>query len=141
MANSPDEKPPSSAVRDADDPVIYRYTRAQALDDGVLIDLTPWARETGLTLPVACTAHVWHEHIVPPQGTEAWGQSERGRAHDVLFLLWHAIRVGPRDRSDILYPVRFLTAGGKHRTVTLKAVCGPGDRGEPVLTVMGQDED
>ena len=28
-------------------PTIYRYTRAQAIEDGVLIDLTEWASETG----------------------------------------------------------------------------------------------
>ncbi len=31
--------------------------------------------------------------------------------------------------------------GGQKRPVQLKAVCGPGDDGEPVITVMLPDED
>lgn len=42
-------------------PVICRYTRTQAIEDGVLVDLTEWAAETGFRIPVACTATVWHE--------------------------------------------------------------------------------
>ena len=62
-----------------DAPVIFSYTRARAIEDGVLVDLSEWARETGFKVPVACTAAVWHGHIVPPEGTRELGQSERGR--------------------------------------------------------------
>ena len=67
--------------------VIFSYTRAQAIEDGVLVDLTAWARETGFKVPVACTATVWQGYIVPPPKTEGWGQSERGRAHDLLWMV------------------------------------------------------
>jgi len=70
-----------------DAPVIFSYTRAQAIEDGVLVDLTAWARETGFKVPVACTATVWQGYIVPPPKTEGWGQSERGRAHDLLWMV------------------------------------------------------
>jgi len=120
--------------------LIYRYTRQQAIEDGVLMDLTEWACETGLSFPLAVTAAVWHQYIVPPAGTEEFGQSERGRAHDLLWMLYNAIRrSGGGDRVD--FQVIFLQAPGKHETVTLKAVCGPGDEGEPVITVMLPDED
>ena len=72
--------------------VIYSYTRAQAIEDGVLVDLAEWARETGFSVPVACTTTVWHEYVVPPDRTREWGQSERGRAHDLLWMLLNAIR-------------------------------------------------
>jgi len=29
----------------------------------------------------------------------------------------------------------------RHETVKLKAICGPGDQGEPVLTIMMPHED
>ena len=74
-----------------DAPVIYSYTRKQAIEDGVLIDLSAWASETGFTIPVACTAAVWNQYIVPPEGTKELGQSERGRAHDILWMLWKAL--------------------------------------------------
>jgi len=36
--------------------VIHRYTRAQAIADGVLVDVTAKARTCGFTVPVAMTA-------------------------------------------------------------------------------------
>ena len=124
-----------------DMPVIFRYTRQEAIDDGVLVDLSAWAKETGFRIPVACTSAVWHELIVPPQGTKELGQSERGRAHDVLWMLFVAIKRSSDKSSCLLYEVLFLNEKQKHETVQLKAVCGPGDNGEPVLTVMKPDED
>ena len=123
-----------------DAPIIFSYTRAQAIDDGVLVDLTPWARETGFTIPVACTAAVWHDYIVPPDQTRELGQSERGRAHDVLWMLYCAIRrCGGGDQ--LAFKVMLLQTPRKHKTVTFRTVCGPGDEGEPVVTIMKRDED
>ena len=125
-----------------DAPVIFSYTRAQAIEDGVLVDLTAWAAETGFKIPVACTAAVWNGYVVPPPGTEKLGQSERGRAHDVLWLLYCAIR-GSRgtNQEQLLFKVIFLQAAQRHEHVVLKAHCGPGDEGEPVLTIMVREED
>lgn len=151
MNNNESEKrtdtvPASKAASNpfADAPVIFSYSRKQAIEDGVLIDLTAWAKETGFRIPVACTSAVWHEYIVPPAGTRELGQSERGRAHDVLWLLYTAIRASRRNGETddrLLYKVIFLQAPHRQETVTLKAICGPGDNGEPVLTVMLPTED
>lgn len=120
---------------------IYSYSRAQAMEDGVLVDLSAWARETGFTIPVACTAAVWNQHIVPPGDTQKIGQSERGRAHDLLWMLYVAIRKQPGAADRLLCDVIFLDAAGKAQTVTLKAICGPGDQGEAVMTIMTIEED
>lgn len=127
-----------------DDHVIFRYTRAQAIDDGVLIDLTPWARETGFRVPVACTHTVWQRYVAPPEGTESLGQSARGRAHDLLWMLLLAIkrqRADNEDAQQLTYEALFLDARGRHEKATLKAVMGPGDQAEPVLTILMPDED
>ncbi|MBL1217356.1 MAG: hypothetical protein D8M59_07655 [Planctomycetes bacterium] len=124
-----------------DMPVIFSYTRAQALEDGVLVDLTEWAKETGFVIPVACTAAVWHEYITPTDETRELGQSERGRANDVLWMLYVAIRRHRAGNEPLLYQVIFLQKPRKQETVTLKAMCGPGDQGEPVLTIMKPNED
>lgn len=121
--------------------VIYRYTRAQAIDDGVLVDLTPWASETGFVIPVACTCAVWQEYIVPPQKTRCLGQSERGRAHDLLWMLFNAIRRQSQGQQQILFKVIFLQSRGRRQTVQFKAICGPGDSGEPVITILLPHED
>ena len=125
-----------------DAPVIFSYTRAQAIEDGVLVDLTAWAKETGFKVSVACTSTVWQGYVVPPRGTESLGQSERGRAHDLLWMLYVAIKASRNSKRDqILYQVLFLQAPGKTEEVTLKAHFGPGDDGEPVVTIMQPDED
>jgi hypothetical protein len=70
------------------------------------------------------------------------GQDEGGRLWDVLWLLACAIRRGP---GGVV--VRFavhVRDDNRDRTpplVWLKGVCGPGDQGEPVVTVMLPDED
>ena len=123
-------------------PVIFSYTRAQAIEDGVLVDLTEWAKDTGFKVPVACAGIVWHGYVVPPQGTESLGQSERGRAHDLLWILYLAIKASKNaQRDQILYQVLFLQASGRTEEVTLKAHFGPGDDGELVVTIMLPDED
>ncbi len=122
--------------------VIFSYTRAQAIEDGVLVDITEWAKEVGFKFPVACTAAVWQGHIVPPAGTKELGQSERGRCHDLLWMLRCAIRASRETKSDLVYfEVAFVTRAEKTETVKLKSICGPGDQGEPVLTIMLPDED
>lgn len=140
MTTTPDDNNPFA---DAD--IIYRYTRKQAIEDGVLVDLTNWASETGFRIPVACTQAVWSDHIEPPEGTLDAGQSERGRAHDVLWMLYLAIkRSAPGalpGESELRFEVIFLNEKLEHETVALKAVCGPGDEGEPVLTLMLTHED
>ena len=123
-----------------DAPIIHRYTRAQAIEDGVLVDLTEWARETGFSIPVACTAGVWNGYVIPPEETRELGQSERGRGHDLVWMLYCAIRRSAGG-DELRFRVLFLQTARKHKTVTFKAVCGPGDRGEPVLTIMMPDED
>jgi hypothetical protein len=124
-----------------DMPIIFWYSRAQAIADGVLVDLTEWAQETGFQVPVACTAAVWQGYIVPNGELRPAGQSERGRAHDVLWLLYVAIRKCPTRADQLRFEVSFLMPPRDHRTVELKAIAGPGDAGEAVLTVLLPDED
>lgn len=118
-------------------PVIYAYTRADALRDGELVDVTPAAAEMGYRVPVAVTRAVW-VGVVEPDDTP--GQSVEGRLWDVLWMLHYAIKTGPGSGSTIRFQL-YALIGGVSRLVTLKAVMGPGDEGEPVLTVMWPDED
>jgi len=120
--------------------VIFSYTRAQAIEDGVLVDLTKWARELGFRYPVTCTAGVWNGHIVPAEALRSMGQSERGRGHDVLWMLLNAIRQGGGG-DCVFFDVIFLQPPERHVTVKLKALCGPGDDGQPAITIMLPDED
>ena len=122
-------------------PIIYAYTRAQALADGVLVDTTTLAREAGFVFPVALTETLYHSYIVPALDLVTEGQSIQGRLWDLLLLLRFAIAKA-RDADTILFTVLFLMSPGSTPVpIELKAVCGPGDDGEPVLTIMLPNED
>ncbi|MFE7958761.1 DUF6573 family protein [Streptomyces sp. NPDC057413] len=127
--------------------IIHAYTRAQALADGVLVAAdADLAREAGFRVPVALTSAVW-------EGCVAWNdsdserqvpQDERGRLWDVLTMSHHAIRrsdgSGDRVTVDLL---RVPRDGRTTQAQPVQLVCaiGPGDRGEPVITIMQPDED
>jgi hypothetical protein len=118
--------------------VIYQYSRAQAIEDGMLIDVTEKAREAGITFPTAMTATVWERCVAVPE--EAEGQDEIGRLWDVLTVLRFTIQRG-RGGSQSTFTVAVRNDAGRPRPVPLKALCGPGDSGEPVITIMMPDED
>ena len=121
--------------------IISVYTRAQALEDGVLVDVSKVAREAGITYPVAVTRSVWGQYVEVPAGVI--GQDEAGRLWDVVWMLRHAIRSAKAGQDTILYKLH-VRNDNRERTpplVTLKSVCGPGDEGEPVITVCMPDED
>jgi hypothetical protein len=124
--------------------VIYAYTRAQALADGVLIDVTGDAKEAGIKYPTAVTEALWNGYIEPHERLKDMGQSIKGRLWDVLFLFTFAARSSQKGCSELFYCVNFLMDRGdscKHETVKIKAVCGPGDDGAPCITLMLEDED
>jgi hypothetical protein len=131
-------------------PVIHAYTRADALRDGVLVEIpSDLCREAGVLVPVAVTDAVWG--IIDPGNLEQMpGQSVTGRTWDLVWMLAHASRSPrARHRSTLIYRCDFLTCREamtgaeitEPRTVTLRAVCGPGDLGVPVITIMLPWED
>jgi len=132
-------------------PVISSYSRAQAIEDGILVDVSETAREAGITFPVAVTRAVWEdccEWTEADSKAKREGQSVRGRLWDVVCMLAFAIRSGRGMRTwgggeDIRYKLsRIPRPGcGAKRIVTLKAVCGPGDDAAPVITIMLPEED
>jgi len=120
--------------------VIYSYTRAQAIEDGVLVDAGPMAKESGITYPVALTRSVWMKYVEVPKGLEGL-QDESGRLWDILFMLRHKIMATNFRGTVLTFPLNVKNTHGPARLVELKAVCGPGDDLKPVITVMLPDED
>lgn len=116
----------------ADDDLIYSYTRAQALADGVLIDLTERARTCGIKYPTACTAGLWARiQTIPEPDRDMREVAEAVRISAVLSAMLDAIRAARgTDR------VTFSALGA-----ALWAQCGPGDTAAPVITVMLEGED
>lgn len=120
--------------------LVSSYSRTQALADGVLVDVTAQAKETGFKLHTVVTDHLYHTFLVPPAGLEGEGQSVEGRLHDLFWMLLAAARQR-LDQSRIEADVLFLMASGRRETVRVVAVVGPGDSGEPVLTIMLPGDD
>jgi hypothetical protein len=122
-------------------PVIYSYTRAQAVADGVQVEVTKTAQEAGIKFPMFLTRAVFDAYVaVPPNVT---GQDEAGRLWDVVWMTRFAIMRsrGHTDRLPVALYVRNDNRVAK--LVKLIATCGPLDIDDPApaITVMMPDED
>jgi hypothetical protein len=119
--------------------LIHRYSRADAIRDGVLIDVSAVADEAGIRYPVALTCAAWERCVTIPPGVEC--QDEAGRLWDVVWLLACAMRRATAREVRFGVHVCNDNRDGTLPLVQLKAVCGPGDQGEPCITVMLPEED
>lgn len=121
--------------------LIHVYSRAQALDDGFLVDVSAVAAEAGFKWPTAVTRAVWDEYVEVPEG-DRYGQSIQGRLWDICWMAKvEARRHGSASRFSYQLHVRQNNHAGDPPLVTLELVCGPGDTPEPVLTIMKPGED
>jgi hypothetical protein len=122
-------------------PILFTYTRRQAIADGVLIDVSGPATEAGFKFPVAVTAAAWAQCVAVPPGVRF--QDEPGRLWDVLTMLRFAVRKSQNAGAEVRFRlhVRNDNRDGTPPLVELKAVCGPDDDGAPCVTVMQPDED
>lgn len=128
---------------------IHTYTRSQAIADGLIVDVSELAAEAGFRLPVALTRGVWTDCV-------KWSdednrrqtnqlqtyQDETGRLWDVIFIASLSARRGRGDR--LTFKVHRVPRDGvaiRPTEVILQMRIGPGDAGEPVITVMQLDED
>ena len=121
--------------------LIHKYTRAQAIEDGVLVDVTETAKEAGIKFPVAVTIAVHGGYVVPDERSRRWGQSESGRLWDVLSVFRFYAKTAKPATDTITFPVTFIMKERQRHNVMLKAMIGPGDAGEPVVTIMLPNED
>jgi hypothetical protein len=121
--------------------VIYTYTRAQAVADGVQVEVTKTAQEAGIRFPVFLTRAVYDAYVtVPPDVT---GQDEAGRLWDVLTLLRHAIRNAHAGQIRLPFALYVRNDNPHPRLVKLIATCGALDvhDPQPAITVTIPDED
>jgi hypothetical protein len=120
-------------------PMIYAYTRAQAIHDSVLVDVTETSKEVGFKLPVAITEAL-HNRLTPTKGDASLGQDYDGRLWDVLWLAAFRIKLADRSTDTItftvvLQEVEVKTGQPQKVDLRLRAVCRPSDEGEPVVTI------
>jgi len=119
--------------------VIHTYTRAHAILDGVLVDVSEIAKEAGFKWPVAITAGVWATiNDIPPKLEGI--QDVEGRLWDVIWMASLAVRRGGTLTHYSLLMDRNEN-GRRVKKLWLKLVSGPGDNFEPVITIMLPNED
>ena len=144
----------TNSIEDIFGPVIHAYTRAEAIDDGVLVDVSELAKEAGIRLPTAITSAVHARYVEVPEELKGH-QDEVGRLWDILWMFSCAVRSGKLHGAQGTFEVivanletAALEANEKpfeqsitRRLVTLKAVCGPADDGSPCITIMQPSEE
>ena len=130
-----------NTLQDVFGEVIYSYSRKQAIEDGILVDL---GQDKMLEVcrhhykyPIACTAAVFGimERAV---ANKKHCNDFAGVLHDMLWMS----RVYKREIDPTTVAFRVKIAGAGRKSVyDFKMVCGPGDDAEPVMTIMTPDED
>lgn len=112
---------------------IYSYSRAQAIADGVLADLSHVdSIRQHWKFPFACTSAVW---AIIEAALQRPDQDLSGLCHDISTMAKLAIR---STRESDRIPFTVLITGKLH---ALKLHIGPGDTAAPVLTLMLPGED
>jgi hypothetical protein len=135
--------------------LISVYSRREAIEDGTLVDCTqdPFDdlnRNAGVRYDVAMTRPAFHRYVDVLEQF-AGSQDIKGRYWDVIWMFSLAARRNTNS-TELLFEFLCLPNGSDHRVkehsqkqqprlVQLKAVCGPGDYGEPCLTLMLPSED
>jgi len=108
--------------------MISSYSRAQAIEDGVLVDLTERSKKYGFKFPIVCTDTL--AEGVMGNGTD---EERNRRLEHFLFHVAEVMKANKNLRSDRL--------SGTAEGVNWWIHCGPGDTPDPVLTIMLQGED
>ena len=123
-------------------PVIYQYTRSQAIADGFQIEVTKTAEEAGIRFPVFITRGVYEQCVAVPPGVT--GQDEAGRLWDVVWMLRFAIIRSQPGTSRLTVALYVRNSETRPPRLTkLIATAGAVDIDDPApaITVLLPDED
>jgi len=124
--------------------VIYAYTRENAINDGYLIDVSTVAREAGIKWPTALTYAAWLDCVFwESEDNKQTYQDESGRLWDVLYMARRALKSAASGSTSTVYELFRVPrdrVSHEAQLTKLKLVSGPGDHGEPVITIMLPDE-
>ncbi len=109
--------------------IISWYGREEAVEDGVLVDVSDMAKIAGIRYPVAITKTIWEKYInFPDKDERLWN------------LLWEFRIKALHNQTDQLSFNMSFEVNGKRELVIIWAVCSPGDLFEPVITIMTPED-
>jgi hypothetical protein len=122
-------------------PVLYTYSRSQAVADGLQVEVSKVAEEAGIRFPVFLTRAVYDSFVRVPPGIT--GQDEAGRLWDLVWMLRFAIRKAQHGQARLPFALYVRNDNKAPRLIKLVAMCGPLDIDDPrpTITIMLPDED
>jgi hypothetical protein len=122
-------------------PVLYTYSRSQAVADGLQVEVSKVAEEAGIRFPVFLTRAVYDSFVIVPTGVT--GQDEAGRLWDIVWMLRFAIRKAQHGQVRLPFALYVRNDNKAPRLIKLVAMRGPLDIDDPqpAITIMLPDED
>lgn len=123
------------------DPIMNRLmaTRQEAIQAGVLIDVTADAQKLGMSFPITITKPLWEIGIAPDQTLSEESKSERLRDVLMAFRLRLASQATLSPLID--FPAMLaLPPGGVPQPVPLFALIQPGEQNQAMVTLLLPNE-
>ena len=111
------------------------YSRARAIEDGDLIDVTADAAFEGFTVPVAFTRSAYFKAVVDAAKWMSLVEpvSEDMQLVGVLDMIhFYVVQAPPAVRLTVSFDI----ANETDEEVTFEVVCGPDDDGNTCVTIM-----
>ena len=129
--------------------LVFRYTRKDAIRDGVLIDLSQGEfgallHNAGFRYPTAMTDTAFKQYVTVTPAMRQAGQTEQGRLWAVLKGLGLAVgdsQAKQVQTDTLLFHFYTITETNQAVRCQLKVVAGHDDDGNPCVTIMLPNED
>jgi len=112
-----------------------RFSVQQAIDTGALIDVTPTAKQVGLSFPVTMTKPLWETGIVA--GKALTEEEQSARLRDVLMAFRLRLTAQPTTAPLIDFPALLaFPHGAVPRLVPLFALVQPDELNQAMVTLL-----
>ena len=126
--------PPQNAGQEVDPSFPAQIPLQQALNAGSLIDVTPTAKQVGLSFSVTVTKPLWETGIAAGQANE---QEQSARLRDVLMAFRLRLAAHPTMAPLIDFPALLaFPHGGVPQPVPLFALVQPDEHNQAMVTLL-----
>jgi hypothetical protein len=121
-------------------PVVYAYTRKQAVADGEQIDVTETAQKVGIRYPMFITRAVFENFVAVPEGVTS--HDEALRLFNAVWMTRIAILRNRRGMDRIRVVLHVHNGQRRATRVQLVAVCSAFDIDDPrpAITLMEHED-
>jgi hypothetical protein len=121
---------------------ICTWSRAQAVADGLQMDITRTAQKAGIRFPVFLSRAVFDACVAIPEGATSQGEAER--LWNIAWALRFAIRrAGAHGQIYVRFAIYVCDDDGRPKLVKLTASCGAldFDDSQTAITIAMPDEE